>query len=70
MENLLNNLNNLKGQNVRLKDLFVRHEENCVVICLEYTIYDYDFRNDELMTLLDNYNYEWYNSTEIEVYFN
>ena len=70
MTNLLNNLNDLRENNKYLHDMFYRVENNKIVVCLEFTFYDYDFRNEQLMTLLDNYNYEWYNSTEIEVYFN
>ena len=70
MTNLLNNLNEMRENNKYLHDMFYRVENNKIVVCLEFTFYDYDFRNVELMNLLSNYNYEWYNSTEIEVYFN
>ena len=69
MMKLVNNLNEMM-KDVRLKDMFYRLEENHVVICLEYTVYDYEFQNEKLMNLLSNYDYEWYNSVEIEVYFN
>ena len=70
MTNLLNNLNELRENNKYLHDMFYRVENDKVVVCLEETFYDYDFESVELMNLLSNYNYEWYNSVEIEVYFN
>jgi hypothetical protein len=66
--NLINSLDDMIKNDKYLHDMYFRFEPKCVVICLEETIFDYDFRNDDLMSLLSNYNYEWYNSTEIEVY--
>ena len=66
--NLINSLDDMIKNDKSLHDMYFRFEPKCVVICLEDTIYDYEFTNIKLMKLLSNYNYEWYNSVEIEVY--
>ena len=70
MFTLLGQLKNLQASNPRYTDLFYRLETGKVVISLEETFYDYDFEPAQLMEILQNYCYEWYNSVEIEVYFN
>ena len=70
MFTLLGQLKELQENNPRYANLFYRLENEKVVICLEETFYDYDFEPAQLMEILQNYCYEWYNSVEIEVYFN
>ena len=70
MFTLLGQLKELQANNPRYENLFYRLENEKVVICLEETFYDYDFEPAQLMEILQNYCYEWYNSVEIEVYFN
>jgi hypothetical protein len=70
MFTLLGQLKELQENNPRYTNLFYRLETGKVVISLEETFYDYDFEPAKLMEILQNYCYEWYNSVEIEVYFN
>ena len=70
MFTLLGQLKELQANNPRYTNLFYRLENEKVVVCLEETFYDYDFEPAQLMEILQNYCYEWYNSVEIEVYFN
>jgi ribosomal protein L30E len=70
MFTLLGQLKELQENNPRYTNLFYRLETGKVVVGLEETFYDYDFQPAKLMEILQNYCYEWYNSVEIEVYFN
>jgi hypothetical protein len=61
---LINLMENVKGY----ENLYWRQDNGNVVICLEETWFDYEDEPMELMELLKDYCYEWYNSVEIEVY--
>ena len=65
----INKLEELASTKENYKYLTYRIEDHKVVVGTEETIYDYDFEPADLMEILEDYSWEWYNSVEIEVYF-